>query len=61
MAGVRVPMLYRMAAPETRGVAPLSEAYLWAIAEGYRDFGFEDLTPLLRAQHEAKAGCADVR
>ena len=50
-------MLYRMSNPEARRmVAPSSQAYLWAIAEGYRDFGFEDLTPLLRAQHEAKSG-----
>jgi hypothetical protein len=49
-------MLYRMSNPEARAVAPSSEAYLWAVAEGYRDFGFEDLTPLLKAQHEAKKG-----
>ena len=48
------PMLYRMNNPQARAVAPSSEAYLWAIAEGYRDFGFDDLTPLLKAQHEAK-------
>jgi len=55
------PMLYRMSNPEVRTVAPSSEPYLWAIAEGYRDFGFDDLTPLLKAQHEAKKGCADDR
>ena len=48
------PMLYRMSNPEARVVAPSSESYLWAVAEGYRDFGFENLAPLLRAQHEAK-------
>jgi hypothetical protein len=50
------PMLYRMSSPKARAVAPSSEAYLWAVAEGYRDFGFEDLTPLLKAQQEAKKG-----
>ena len=49
-------MLYRLSNPEARTIAPSSEPYLWAIAEGYRDFGFDDLTPLLRAQHEAKKG-----
>jgi hypothetical protein len=49
-------MLYRMCNPEARAVAPSSEAYLWAVAEGYRDFGFEDLTPLLKAQQEANKG-----
>ena len=28
------PMLYRMSHPEARAVAPSSEAYLWAVAEG---------------------------
>lgn len=53
-------MLCRMN-PKARAVAPFSEAYLWAVAEGYRDVGFEDLTPLLKAQHEAKEGrCGDM-
>jgi hypothetical protein len=47
------PMLYRMSHPEARAVAPSSEAYLWAVAE-VTGFGFEDLTPLLKAQHEAE-------
>jgi hypothetical protein len=55
------PMLYRMSNPEMRAVTPSLEAYLWAVAEGYRDFGFDDLTPLLKAQHEAKKGCAEDR
>jgi hypothetical protein len=50
------PMLYRMTNSEARTAAPSSEPYLWAIAEGYRDFGFDDLSPLLKAQHEAKKG-----
>jgi hypothetical protein len=50
------PMLYRMSNPEARAVGPSSEPYLWGIAEGYRDFGFDDLTPLLKAQHAAKNG-----
>jgi hypothetical protein len=49
-------MLYRMSNPEARAVAPSSEVYLWAVAEGYRDFGFDDLTPLLKAQGEARKG-----
>ena len=49
-------MLYRMSTSEARALAPSSEAYLWAVAEGYRDFGFDDLSPLLKAQHEAKKG-----
>jgi hypothetical protein len=32
------------------------EAYLWAVAEDYRDFGFGDLPSFLKAQHEAKEG-----
>jgi hypothetical protein len=50
------PMFYRMSNPEARAVTPSSEAYLFAIAEGYRDFGFGDLTPPLKAQREAKKG-----
>ena len=49
-------MLYRMSISETRSMAPSSEAYLWSVAEGYRDFGFDDLTPLLKAQDVAKKG-----
>jgi hypothetical protein len=47
-------MFYRMSNPEARAMTPSSEPYLWAIAECYRDFGFDDLTPLLKPQHEAK-------
>jgi hypothetical protein len=31
------------------------------VAEGHRDFRYDDLTPLLKAQHEAKKGWADDR
>ena len=55
------PMFYCMNNPEARTIAPSSETYLWAIAEGYHDFGFDDLTPLLKAQHEAKKGLRDDR
>jgi hypothetical protein len=36
-----------------RACGPASGGYLAAIAEGYRDFGFDDLAPLHEAQVEA--------
>ena len=37
----------------TIDLAKASDGYLAAIADGYRDFGFDDLAPLRTAQVEA--------
>ena len=47
------PMAYVMNGPRQRDYGPASDIYLASIADGYRDFGFEDLTPLRAAQVEA--------
>lgn len=46
-------MAYVMNGPRQRDYGPASDGYLASIADGYRDFGFEDLTPLRAAQVEA--------
>ncbi len=52
--GKRVkPMAYLMNGPRRRDRGPASDGYLAAIADGYRDFGFDDLAPLRAAQVEA--------
>jgi hypothetical protein len=59
------PMLYRMSNREARTVAPWSkvadgrtvvQSLFVGVSEGYQDFGFNDPTPLLKAQREAKEG-----
>ena len=47
------PMAYVMNGPRRRDHGPASDGYLAAIADGYRDFGFDDLAPLRAAQVEA--------
>jgi hypothetical protein len=47
------PMAYVMNGPRQRDFCPASDGYLAAIADGYRDFGFDDLSPLRAAQLEA--------
>lgn len=47
------PMAYVMNGPRQRDRGPASDGYLAAIADGYRDFGFDDLSPLREAQHAA--------
>ncbi len=47
------PMAYVMNGPRQRDYGPASDGYLASIADGYRDFGFEDLAPLRAAQAEA--------
>ena len=52
--GKRVkPMAYVMNGPRQRDYGPASDGYLASIADGYRDFGFDDLSPLRAAQAEA--------
>jgi hypothetical protein len=52
--GKRVkPMAYVMNGPRQRDYGPASDGYLAAIADGYRDFGFDDLSPLRAAQADA--------
>jgi hypothetical protein len=46
-------MAYVMNGPRQRDYGPASDGYLAAIAEGYREFGFEELAPLRAAQVEA--------
>lgn len=47
------PMAYVMSGPRERDYGPASDGYLASIADGYRDFGFDDLAPLRAAQVEA--------
>jgi hypothetical protein len=47
------PMAYVMNGPRQRDYGPASDGYLAAIADGYRDFGFDDLSPLRAAQAKA--------
>ena len=47
------PMAYVMSGPRQRDYGPASDGYLASIADGYRDFGFDDLAPLRAAQAEA--------
>lgn len=47
------PMAYVMSGPRQRDYAPAYDGYLRSIAEGYREFGFDDLAPLRAAQREA--------
>ena len=47
------PMAYVMNGPRQRDYAPASDLYLASITDGYRDFGFDDLSPLREAQAEA--------
>jgi hypothetical protein len=47
------PMAYVMNGPRRRDHGPAHDGYLAAIADGYRDFGFDDLAPLRAAQVEA--------
>jgi hypothetical protein len=47
------PMAYVMNGPCQRDYGPASDGYLASIADGYRDFGFDDLSPLRQAQVEA--------
>jgi hypothetical protein len=47
------PMAYVMNGPRQRDYGPASDGYLAAIADGYRDFGFDDLSPLREAQTDA--------
>jgi hypothetical protein len=42
-----------MNGPRRRDHGPASDGYLASIADGYRDFGFDDLAPLRAAQVEA--------
>jgi hypothetical protein len=52
--GKRVkPMAYVMNGPRQRDYGPASDGYLASIADGYRDFGFDNLSPLREAQVEA--------
>ncbi len=46
-------MAYVMNGPRQRDYGPASDIYLASIADGYRDFGFDDLSPLRAAQVEA--------
>ena len=47
------PMAYVMSGPRQRDYGPASNGYLASIADGYRDFGFDDLAPLRAAQVDA--------
>ena len=47
------PMAYLMNGPRQRDYGPASDGYLASIADGYRDFGFDDLAPLRAAQVDA--------
>ena len=47
------PMAYVMNGPRQRDYGPASDGYLASIADGYRDFGFDDLSPLREAQADA--------
>ena len=47
------PMAYVMNGPRQRDYGPASDGYLASIADGYRDFGFDDLSPLRAAQADA--------
>jgi hypothetical protein len=49
------PMAYLMNGPCQRDYGPAADGYLASIADGYRDFGFDDLSPLRAAQVEAIA------
>lgn len=54
------PMVYVMNGPRQRDYGPASDGYLASIADGYRDFGFDDLSPLREAQVQtiSAARCA---
>ena len=43
-------MAYVMNGPRQRDYSPAPAGYLASIADGYRDFDFEDLAPLRAAQ-----------
>ena len=47
------PMAYVMNGPRQRDYGPALDGYLASIADGYRDFGFDNLSPLREAQVEA--------